>query len=262
MNRIVIVTGGSSGIGKAVTLLLRERGCTVYEFSRRPADDPYHMSVDVTDEAQVKGAVEAVVSREGRLDIMISNAGMGISGAMEYTDARDAHRLMEVNLFGMANAAKAALPFMRQARAGRIICISSMAGVFPIPFQAWYSISKAAVSAMTMALANEIAPFGVEVCDIMPGDIHTGFTAARKKSEAGDDVYQGRIGRSVGRMEKDELTGMTPERAARSIARVALKRGRVKPHYAIGGTYKLLSFLGKILPCRMVRWILRLMYAR
>ena len=262
MGQIIIVTGGSSGIGLAVTAALRGKGCTVYELSRRPSDDPYHISADVTDEAAVRRAVQDVIAREGRLDVMICNAGFGISGAMEFTDSADAHRLIEVNLFGMANAAVAALHPMREAGKGRIVCVSSMAGPFPIPFQAWYSISKAAVSAMTMALANEVAPFGVQVCDVMPGDIRTGFTAARRKDETGDDLYGGRIRRSVARMEKDETTGMSPEAAAKTIVRVALKKGRVRPHYAIGASYKLLAVAGKLLPGGVVRWALRLMYAR
>ena len=211
MNKVIILTGGTSGIGKATAELLRRQGCTVYEFSRRPApSDPWHMGVDVTDDAAVKAAVDAVYSREGRIDILINNAGFGISGAMEFTDPADAHRLMEVNLFGMDNAIRAVLPHMRRAGSGRIVNISSVAGVFAIPFQAWYSISKAAVRSLTMALYNEVAPYGIQVTSVMPGDIRTGFTAARKKSIVGDDAYGGRISASVAKMEKDEQNGMAP----------------------------------------------------
>ena len=165
--------------------------------------------------------------RSGRIDILINNAGFGISGAMEFTESADAHRLMEVNLFGMDNMIRAVLPHMREARRGRIVNISSVAGVFAIPFQAWYSISKAAVRSLTMALANEVAPYGVQVTSVLPGDIQTGFTAAREKSAAGDDAYGGRISRSVQRMEHDEQTGMSPAVAAKTVARVATKRGGV-----------------------------------
>ena len=261
MNKVVILTGGSSGIGRATTQLLRSQGCTVYEFSRRPApEDPFHMCVDVTDGAAVKAATDAVFEREGRIDILINNAGFGISGAMEFTDPADAHRLMEVNLFGMDNAIRAALPYMRKAGSGRIVNISSVAGVFAIPFQAWYSISKAAVRSLTMALYNEVAPYGVQVTSVMPGDIKTGFTAARKKSAAGDAEYGGRISKSVAKMEKDEQTGMSPEDAAKTIVRVALQKRRVKPYYAIGFSYKLLVLLDSLLPCRLVRWLLYLLY--
>ena len=152
MGKVVIITGGTSGIGQAVVRLLRAKGCRVYELSRRAADaDSMHFSVDVTVASAVKAAVDTVAAAEGRVDLVINNAGMGISGAMEFTDPADAHRLMEVNLFGMDNVIRAALPHMRAAGGGRIVNISSVAGVFAIPFQAWYSISKAAVRSLTMA---------------------------------------------------------------------------------------------------------------
>ena len=249
MEKVVILTGGTSGIGKATAAQLREAGCRVYEFSRRAAgDDPWHTSVDVTDDRAVKAAVDAVFAREGRIDLLINNAGFGISGAMEFTDPADAHRLMEVNLFGMDNAIRAVLPHMRKAGSGRIVNISSVAGVFAIPFQAWYSISKAAVRSLTMALYNEVAPYGIQVTSVMPGD--------------SDREYGGRISRSVEKMEKDEQGGMAPEQAARTIVRVALKRGRVKPYYAIGFSYKFLVLLDSLLPCRTVRWLLFLLYGK
>ena len=263
MSKVVILTGGTSGIGQATVRQLREKGCTVYEFSRRNVEaDPYHLSVDVTDENAVRAAVEIVFTREGRIDILINNAGFGISGAMEFTDPADAHRLMEVNLFGMDNAIRAVLPHMRKTGSGRIVNISSVAGVFAIPFQAWYSISKAAVRSLTMALYNEVAPYGIQVCSVMPGDIRTGFTAARKKSAAGDAEYVGRISRSVEKMEKDEQNGMSPDVAARTIVKVALQPGRVKPYYAIGLSYKFLVLLDSLLPCRAVRWLLYQLYGK
>ena len=263
MNRVAIITGGTSGIGLATANRLRAMGYTVYEFSRRPAaDTPNHLSVDVTDERAVKAAVEAVLGQAGHIDLLINNAGFGISGAMEFTDSADAHRLMEVNLFGMDNMIRAVLPHMRAARGGRIVKISSVAGVFAIPFPAWYSISKAAVRSLTMALANEVAPYGVQVTSVLPGDIRTGFTAARKKSALGDDQYGGRISRSVARMEKDEQTGMSPEAAARTIVRVATKKGGVKPYYTIGLSYQCLVFLDRLLPCGLTRRLLYLLYAK
>ena len=262
MNEIIILTGGSSGIGLATVRELRSRGCRVYELSRRAVpEDPFHISVDITDDKAVKAAVDDVVRREGRVDALVNNAGCGISGAVEFTDPADSHQLMEVNLFGMDNAVRAVLPHMRAAGQGRIVSVSSVAGVFAIPFQAWYSASKAAVLAMTVALANEVAPYGISVCDVAPGDIRTGFTAARQKNAAGDDAYGGRISRSVARMEHDEQTGMAPEAAGRFIAGIVLKK-RVKPHYTIGFSYKLLVFLDRLLPGSVVRWLLYLLYAR
>ncbi|MBR1561226.1 MAG: SDR family oxidoreductase [Clostridia bacterium] len=262
MKGIVILTGGTSGIGLATAKQLEAMGYRVYEFSRRASDAPDHMRVDVTDEAAVRAAVDEVIAREGRVDILINNAGFGISGAMEFTTSEDAHRLMEVNLFGMDNMIRAVLPHMRRAGRGRIVNLSSVAGVFAIPFQAWYSISKASVRALTMALANEVAPYGVQVTSVLPGDIRTGFTTARKKSDAGDQEYGGRIARSVARMEKDEQNGMSPEAAARTVVRVATKPGGVKPYYTIGFTYKCLVFLDRVLPCGLARRLLYLLYAK
>ena len=261
MNKVVIITGGTSGIGLETAKCLADAGCKVYEFSRREGDYPFmrHLRVDISDEAQVHAAVEKVYACEGRIDVLVNNAGFGISGAFEFTDAADARKLMDVNLFGMNNTIRAVLPHMRHAGRGRIVNLSSVAGPLPIPFQSWYSISKAAVNALTMALANEVHCYGISVCCVMPGDIKTGFTAARQKSIVGDDQYGGRIARSVAKMEKDEQTGMNPAVVGKYIARLALKK-RVKPYNTIGIVYKACILLSKILPGSLIRYILEKMY--
>ena len=262
MNPIAIVTGGTSGIGLATANALRDSGAKVYVLSRRKADLPglEHMICDVSDEAAVRETVKEIVAREGRIDILVNNAGFGISGAAEFTENADAKKLMDVNLFGAVNMTKAVLAPMRAQGRGRIVNISSVAAPLPIPFQAWYSVSKAAISAYTVAVFNEVKQFGVSVCAIMPGDIHTGFTAAREKSAAGDDVYAGRIARSVAKMERDEETGMDPAVAGRYIAKIARKK-RVKPLYAIGLKYKFFVLLSRILPIRTIGWLLGLLYS-
>ena len=262
MNPIAIVTGGTSGIGLATANALRDSGAKVYVLSRREAHLPglEHMICDVSDEAAVRETVKEIVAREGRIDILVNNAGFGISGAAEFTENADAKKLMDVNLFGAVNMTKAALAPMRAQGRGRIVNISSVAAPLPIPFQAWYSVSKAAISAYTVAVFNEVKQFGVSVCAIMPGDIHTGFTAAREKSAAGDDVYAGRIARSVAKMERDEETGMDPVVAGRYIAKIARKK-RVKPLYAIGLEYKFFVLLSRILPIRTIGWLLGLLYS-
>lgn len=215
MNKIAVVTGGSGGIGRYTAASLKAAGCTVYEISRRdiPSDGIIHMSADVTDETQVRRVIDEIAEREGRIDILVNNAGFGISGAAELTESRDSHAQLELNVFGTDNVTRAVLPHMRAQGGGRIVCMSSIAGIVPIPFQLWYSVSKAAIIAYVLALQNEVRPFGISVCAIMPGDIASGFTDARRKSAAGDDVYAGRIERSVAVMEHDERTGMTPEYA-------------------------------------------------
>ena len=262
-NKVAIVTGGSSGFGRETALALRARGCTVYEFSRRDADVPgvRHIRCDVSDEAQFAAAVKEVFDAEGRIDILVNNAGFGISGAAEFTDNAQAKKLLDVNVFGMVNGCKAVLPLMRDQGGGRIVNLSSVAAPCAIPFQVWYSVSKAAVSTYTAALANEVRPWGITLCAVMPGDIRTGFTAAREKNIAGDDVYGGRIAKSVAVMEHDEETGMDPAVAGRYIAKLALQK-RVKPEYAVGAKYKFLAVLAKLLPCRLRNRIIGLLYAQ
>ena len=127
---------------------------------------------------------------------MINNAGFGISGAIEFTPIEQAKRQLDVNFFGMVNMNHAVIPVMRKQGFGRIVNLSSVAGAIAIPFQAFYSASKAAINSYTMALANEIKPFGVTVCCVQPGDIQTGFTAARQKIVIGDDITAGFRARS------------------------------------------------------------------
>lgn len=261
MPKTAIVTGGSSGIGREVAKSLLEADCRVYEFSRREVPDSefIHMSVDVTDEAAVQAAVREVLEAEGKIDLLVNCAGFGISGAVEFTDLADAKRQMDVNFFGMVNCSKAVLTPMRQAKKGRIVNISSVAGPVPIPFQTFYSASKAAINSYTCAAANEVAPFGISLCAVQPGDISSGFTDARKKSLEGDEEYQGRIKKSVAVMEKDERQGMTPEVAGRYIAKIALKK-KVKPLYAVGFVYKLFCVLMKLLPIGLSNKIIGMIY--
>ena len=263
MSKVVIITGGSSGIGLCTAAALRDRGCKVYELSRRDseAEGITHLRCDITDEEQIKAAVAQVLDENGRIDILINNAGFGISGAVEFTETSDAQRLFDVNFFGMIRMNRAVLPIMRQQGGGRIVNLSSVAAPVPIPFQTYYSASKAAINSYTMALANEVKPFGVQVCAVMPGDIRTGFTAAREKSQAGDDVYHGRIARSVAGMEHDEQTGMSPETAGAYIASVATRRS-VKPLRSIGLKYKFFCVLAKLLPVRTLNWLVGLIYAK
>ncbi len=261
--KVAVVTGGSSGIGRETAIALRDMGCIVYEISRRdiPLEGVKHIKADVTDEEQIKAAAEQIINSEGRTDILVNCAGFGISGAVEFTSLESAKSQFEVNFFGTVNVSNAFIPYMRKQGSGRIVNISSVAAVAHIPFQTFYSASKAAIDSYTAALANEIKPFGITVTAIQPGDITTGFTDAREKTAEGDDVYGGRISRSVAGMEKDELKGMKPDIAGRYIAKIALKKN-VKPLYAIGATYKLLSVLCRVFPCRIRNYIVGMLYAK
>ena len=263
MNKTAIVTGASSGIGRAVAAQLVKNGCQVYGFSRRAfsSEGVTCISCDITDEAVVTAAVDQVISESHRIDILVLCAGMGISGAVEFTDERDSRRQIEINLFGTDRVTRAVLPYMRQQKSGNIVIISSVAAAAAIPFQTWYSVSKAALNTYSLALANEVRPYGIKVCTVMPGDIRTGFTDARIKHHQGDEAYGGRIDRSVGRMEKDEREGMSPEKAGQKIVRIALKKNP-KPYYSIGFSYSLICVLLKILPARFARFMLYHLYAK
>ena len=156
--KVAIVTGGTSGIGRATALALQDAGCVVYELSRRAegVEGLHHIAADVTKEETIRAAVAEVMAREGRIDILVNNAGFGISGAVEFTDTEDAKALFDVNFFGMVNMNRAVVPIMRAAGRGRIVNLSSVAAPVPIPFQTYYSATKAAVNAYTMALAGSM----------------------------------------------------------------------------------------------------------
>lgn len=268
--KTLLITGGSSGIGEATAALFAANGWNVYELSRHGKDVTVangsvinHIDCDVTSESDCQKAVAEVVSRAGTINALISNAGMGISGAVEFTDTKEAHRQMEVNFFGSMNIAKACIPHMRQARAEqnadcRIIFVSSMAAVFSIPFQAFYSASKFAINGMALALQNELRPFGIKVCCLLPGDVKTSFTASREKSVAGSDVYLG-MEKAVKAMERDETNGIAPERMAKKLLSMA-NASHPCFYNTVGLQYHCFVFLNKILPTTLVNWIVGKLY--
>lgn len=258
-----MVTGASSGIGKATAQRLMEAGYIVYGVSRRPEQwgELRCIAADVCDREAVKQAVERIVKEEGRIDLLISNAGFGISGAIEETSLADAKRQLEVNFFGFFNCAKQVLPYMRAQKSGCIAAVSSVAGALAIPFQAFYSASKAAINSLVLSLANEVRPFGIRVLAILPGDVRTGFTAAREKATAeSGSPYGERMERSVAGMERDEQGGMTPDYVAKRIVR-AVERRHPRPFYTVGGKYRIFTFLGKVLPAKLCNWVVGKLYA-
>ena len=261
--KIAIVTGGSSGIGKAACATLAEKDCKVYELSRHEQPERkniVHVNCDISVPEQVEDAVAKVMEAEGRIDILINNAGFGISGAIEFTSDADVKKQFEVNFFGMDKMCRTVVPIMRKQGSGRIVNLSSVAGPVAIPFQAYYSATKAAIAHYTYALLNEVRPFGIEVVAILPGDIHTGFTAAREKSIEGDKEYNGRISHSVSVMEHDELNGMPSEKAGALVAGYALKK-HPAPSYILGNSYKLAVFLQRFLSNRTFYYIVGKLYS-
>ncbi len=240
--KVAIVTGASSGIGKQEKLRLEEAGYKVYNFSRHNTEGGTNfIEADVTDRASVFAAVDKVIAAEGKIDLLVNNAGFGIAGAIETTPLELAKKQVDVNFFGAVNSTQAVLPHMRARKSGRIISTSSVASIYSIPFQSFYSCSKAAINAFTSALRNEVKEFGITACAVMPGDIKTGFTENRVKTNSGDYNKQEK---SIGVMEKDEINGMSPDCVARLVVKLAEKK-RVATLYTVGLKYKFLVLLSR-----------------
>lgn len=259
--RIIAVTGGSSGIGLAAARLFRDRGDIVYCLSRHdPAEQGItFIEADVCNEHSVAAAFERIGREHGRLDVLLSNAGIGVSGAAEHTAMADAKRQLDVNFFGLHACVRAAVPLMRE-HGGTILATSSVAAVFAIPFQAFYSASKYAVNALVLALANELRPFGIRVAAVMPGDVKTGFTAARIKAQTAG-AYGQSVAKSVAVMEHDEQNGMGPELIAKRFVKLSLQK-HPKVLSTVGLQYKLFCLLGKILPIRLQNWLVGKIYIK
>ena len=253
--RTLVISGGSSGIGKATASLFAERGWCVFELSRHGVshDGITHVDCDVCDEQSTEAAIAEVLKQTDHIDVVISNAGYGISGAVEFSDMKAVEHQMDVNFLGAVRFTQAVLPQLRQQGFGRIIYTSSVAAILAVPYQSFYSASKAAINAFALALANEVRDFGIYVSVMMPGDVSTGFTDARSKSTAGEDVYQ-HAHKAITTMEHDERGGMKPIQMAKLFYHIATCH-RPRPQYVGGFSYRILCLLEHILPKRLVNWI-------
>ena len=187
---------------------------------------------------------------------------MGISGAVEECTGEDGIAQMNTNYAGVLRTLHAVLPHMRQRRSGLVINISSVGGIFSIPFQTLYSSSKYAVEALTEGLRIELAPYNVRASLIEPGDVRTGFTAARIYTEdAKNSAYGDAFRHAIAQMEYDEQHGAHPQLIVKAIMKTI--RSKNPPVRRVPGvTYKILVFLKRLLPARMVEWILTLMYPK
>ena len=261
LSMIAIVTGASSGFGFEVCRKLLEKGYTVYGISRRKhaPDGVTALCADVSDEGAVRAAVDEIAHREGQIDLLVANAGMGISGPVELTTAESSRRIIDVNFFGQVYAAQAVLPYMRARKSGTIVFVSSVGAPIALPYQAFYSASKSAVNSIALALRNEVREYGIRVTVVMPGDASTGFTDARVKSQVEASVYQG-CDRAVASMEKDERSGIPPEKVAAVIVRAACRKNPA-PLYVAGFKYRILLALYNILPARVAVWLVGNFYS-
>jgi short-subunit dehydrogenase len=259
MGKVVIITGASAGIGKTTAELYKSKGYIVYNLARREAEGLNNIKTDVSRREDIQAAFKQIYDKEGSIDIVVNNAGMGISGAIESTTPEAAHKLMDINFYGALYVMQEAVPYMRKSGGGTIINTSSAAAKLPIPFQAFYSASKAALSSLSDALRIEVAPMNIKVTAILPGDVKTEFTEKREKNKSNDPVYGERIDRSVAVMERDEQNGMSPMVIAKQI--VKLSESKNPPPYVVGGKkYALLVWLAKILPYRFVVYVMGKIY--
>ena len=259
--KIVLITGASSGIGYDAARALAAAGHKVYAAARRvelmePLKDKgvVPLQMDVTDEQSMSVGVKTVLDREGRIDVLINNAGYGYFGAVENVTMAEARRQQEVNVFGLARLCQLVLPTMRQQGAGRIINTSSIAGKIVLPFGGWYNVSKFSVEALSDALRMEVKPFGIDVVMIEPGGIKTdwGIIAARhlKESSAGTP-YETDGCRFADVMHYGYSSNLLskPQVITRAILRAVDSR-HPKSRYRTGRASHMLVFLHNVLPTR------------
>ncbi len=270
---VAVITGASSGIGKAAAEFLMNKGYKVYGTSRKkPADEDVvkassgegfirMLQLDVCSEESVRDAVNRVLEAEGRIDVLINNAGMGIAGSVEDTSPEEVFKQFDANFFGMHRMIREVLPAMRKQGKGLIVNISSVAAVFPIPYQSMYVASKAAIEGMSGCLRNELRPFGIKVALVEPGDTKTGFTGSRVIAAGADDnsAYRNYFGKSLDVMIRDETNGPDPVVVAREVYRV-MKRRNPPVKVAVGFKYKAFLFISRLVPSSFQSFIVSKMY--
>ena len=258
MKKVVVITGASSGIGKATANYLTDKGYIVYGLSRRIVDDNFNsIKCDVTKRVEIEKVFKDIYIKEGHIDVLVNNAGMGISGAVEYIDNDKTKDLFNLNTLAYFDTCQLVIPYLRKTK-GHIINISSIAAIIPIPYQTAYSASKAAINLFSLSLRLELKDSDIKVSAIMPGDTKTGFTSARIKNN-NDDGYGNKLSKSVKRMEHDEQNGKSPLTVSKEIEKIILSNNP-KALISVGFEYKLVYFLSKILPNRLLLFIVNKIY--
>ena len=258
----VLVTGASSGIGAAAAAHLASRGFEVWGTSRSPArlEAPpagvRFVAMDVCDDASVAAGVAEVEKAANGLDALVCNAGNGIFGSIEEVSLEDAKAQLETNFFGVLRCVRAVLPTMRSRDAGRIVIVGSLAGRSPIPFQAHYSASKAAVASLSLALRNELAPTGVRVSLVEPGDIDTGFNDATNFSGSEGSAYGERIQRCQRVIEESLPKAPGPQVVARCIEKALVAR-RPRARYPVGPDSRLVPIGTRLFPDGLMLRLIR-----
>ncbi len=262
---VILVTGASSGLGKAIANGLATSHGRVFGTSRRPATDggPLTMLVmDVDDQTSVNAAVQTILEQAGRIDVVVNNAGYGIAGAIEDTTPEEAAAQLATNFLGTHRVCRAVLPLMRAQGGGRIVNVSSLAGLIPLPFQAFYSASKFAIEAYSEALRIETRPFGIHVSLLEPGDYATGFTGHRRMTAQSGlaSAYHARALRAVAIMARDEQANPNLEPVVRTVRRI-LDAPRPRLRYPTAtAVQRALVTLEPFLPAALVEKLLTATY--
>jgi len=261
MSKVVLITGGSSGIGKSVGEFLSEKGFIVYGTSRSP--EKYKQSkfpilaLDVKDEATISETVNTIIDKEGQLDVVINNAGAGITGPIEETPNAEIKNNFDTNFFGPINVIKAVLPLMRKQHAGLIINITSIAGYMGLPYRGVYSASKGALELLTEAFRMEIKDFNIKMTNIAPGDFATNIAAGRYHAPLLDDSpYKKPYGDTLDLMNTHVDNGSDPDMMAKSVYRI-INTPNPKGHYKVGEFMQKFSIvLKRILPDKVYEKLL------
>ncbi len=256
---VVLITGVSSGMGKATVEELGKKGYKVYGTTRdlrkyrrqnKALPNTEILQVDITGDASVKKAVEYIIKKESRIDVLVNNAGYGTAGAIETAGMKEAKDQFEINFFSVLRMMNAVLPHMRQNKSGLIINISSIVGQMGIPFQALYCASKYAIEGLTESLRMEVKRFGIHVAMIEPGDVKSGFTDGRirinNKKEPG--IYDAMLDKSMAIVEKDERNGIEPEKVAKLIEKI-IRAKSPRLRYTVGPGGEIVSmYLKRFIP--------------
>lgn len=253
MNKVVLITGGSSGIGKSIGEFLHHKGYTVYGTSRNPEKITYTvfplLALDVRNVESIQAAVAEVISLSGRLDVVVNNAGVGITGPLEEIPTQEIKNNFETNFFGPIEVMKAILPQMRLQRSGLIINITSIAGYMGLPYRSIYSASKGALELITEALRMEVKDFGIRVTNVAPGDFATNIASGRFHAPLiKGSAYETPYGNTLKMMDEHVDSGSDPNEMAKAIYNI-IQDPNPKIHYKVGLFMQKISIvLKRILP--------------
>ena len=261
--KVILVTGASAGIGEACARLLHEQGNIVYGASRNPGPAAWKtLALDVTSDEAVARGVAQILAEQGRVDVVVNNAGLVFAGSVEDTSMEEAKAQFETNFFGVMRVSKAVLPSMRLRKTGLFVNVSSLAGLLGLPFQGLYSASKFALEGLTESMRPEVAGFGVEVVLLEPGDIATSVVANRIRVAASGagSVYRDNFEKVVALFEKEETHGAAPAVVARRVARL-IETSKPAVRYTTGPmAQRFLTALKPFFPSRLFERCLTIYY--